>query len=120
MNLRRYSVGGEPRTAAQLGTQVRRRTESAGSGDHIEAFLAAFQRPAGQGDPPLGQPGERSRGRLGAEATVQGGGADGGAGGEAVGASLLLLEPSGTSAVGDLHDDVPHHVDAITGHALEG
>ncbi|MFF6906699.1 cupin domain-containing protein [Streptomyces sp. NPDC012389] len=34
------------------------------------------------------------------------------------GASLLLLEPSGTSTVGDAHDPVPDHVDATTGHAL--
>ncbi|MFI6059284.1 cupin domain-containing protein [Streptomyces sp. NPDC051286] len=34
------------------------------------------------------------------------------------GASLLLFEPSGTSTVGDRHDDVPGHVDATTGHAL--
>jgi mannose-6-phosphate isomerase-like protein (cupin superfamily) len=36
------------------------------------------------------------------------------------GASLLLFEPSGTSTVGDRHDDVPGHVDATTGHALGG
>ncbi|MGW3659188.1 cupin domain-containing protein [Streptomyces sp. NPDC005151] len=36
------------------------------------------------------------------------------------GASLLLFEPSGTSSVGDRHDDVPDHVDATTGHTLEG
>ncbi|MEW2488273.1 cupin domain-containing protein [Streptomyces sp. NPDC048411] len=35
------------------------------------------------------------------------------------GASLLLFEPSGTSTVGDRHDNVPEHVDATTGHALE-
>lgn len=34
------------------------------------------------------------------------------------GASILLFEPSGTSSVGDRHDDVPDHVDATTGHAL--
>ncbi|MEU3278311.1 cupin domain-containing protein [Streptomyces antibioticus] len=31
---------------------------------------------------------------------------------------LLLLEPSGTSSVGDHHDDIPSHVDATTGHTL--
>ncbi|MFF4505523.1 cupin domain-containing protein [Streptomyces sp. NPDC001401] len=31
---------------------------------------------------------------------------------------ILLLEPTGTSTVGDRHDDVPSHVDATTGHAL--
>jgi mannose-6-phosphate isomerase-like protein (cupin superfamily) len=36
------------------------------------------------------------------------------------GASLLLFEPSGTSTVGDRHDDVPGHVDATTGHTLGG
>ncbi|WP_007025711.1 cupin domain-containing protein [Saccharomonospora iraqiensis] len=35
------------------------------------------------------------------------------------GASLLLFEPSGTSSVGDRHDEVPDHVDATTGHALD-
>ncbi|MEW2401626.1 cupin domain-containing protein [Streptomyces sp. NPDC046862] len=34
------------------------------------------------------------------------------------GASILLLEPSGTLTVGDRHDEVPDHVDATTGHAL--
>jgi mannose-6-phosphate isomerase-like protein (cupin superfamily) len=36
------------------------------------------------------------------------------------GASLLLFEPSGTSSVGDRHDEVPGHVDATAGHALSG
>ncbi|GGL90681.1 cupin [Streptomyces fumigatiscleroticus] len=31
---------------------------------------------------------------------------------------ILLLEPSGTSTVGDRHDEIPDHVDATTGHAL--
>ncbi|QNP71427.1 cupin domain-containing protein [Streptomyces roseirectus] len=31
---------------------------------------------------------------------------------------ILVLEPTGTSTVGDRHDDVPDHVDATTGHAL--
>jgi mannose-6-phosphate isomerase-like protein (cupin superfamily) len=34
------------------------------------------------------------------------------------GASILMLEPTGTSSVGDRHEDVPDHVDATTGHAL--
>ncbi|MEV0808857.1 cupin domain-containing protein [Micromonospora sp. NPDC050200] len=34
------------------------------------------------------------------------------------GASILMFEPSGTSSVGDRHDEVPDHVDATTGHAL--
>ncbi|MBM0259809.1 cupin domain-containing protein [Micromonospora sp. 4G55] len=34
------------------------------------------------------------------------------------GASILMFEPSGTSSVGDRHDEVPKHVDATTGHAL--
>jgi hypothetical protein len=29
-----------------------------------------------------------------------------------------MLEPTGTSSVGDRHEDVPDHVDATTGHAL--
>jgi mannose-6-phosphate isomerase-like protein (cupin superfamily) len=36
------------------------------------------------------------------------------------GASILLLEPSGTSTVGDRHDEIPAHVDATTGHPLDG
>ncbi|MFI6515899.1 cupin domain-containing protein [Spirillospora sp. NPDC050679] len=35
------------------------------------------------------------------------------------GASILLFEPTGTLSVGDRHDDVPDHVDATTGHALD-
>jgi mannose-6-phosphate isomerase-like protein (cupin superfamily) len=31
---------------------------------------------------------------------------------------ILLLEPTGTSTVGDRHDAVPDHVDVTTGHAL--
>ncbi|MGW4905376.1 cupin domain-containing protein [Streptomyces sp. NPDC004270] len=34
------------------------------------------------------------------------------------GASILLFEPTGTSTVGDRHDEIPPHVDATTGHAL--
>lgn len=34
------------------------------------------------------------------------------------GASILMLEPSGTLTVGDTHDEVPDHVDATTGHPL--
>ncbi|MFE9206735.1 cupin domain-containing protein [Micromonospora sp. NPDC007230] len=34
------------------------------------------------------------------------------------GASILMFEPSGTSSVGDRHDEVPDHVDATTGHRL--
>lgn len=36
------------------------------------------------------------------------------------GARILLFEPSGTSTVGDRHEEVPDHVDATTGHALTG
>ncbi|MFJ4007558.1 cupin domain-containing protein [Streptomyces sp. NPDC090023] len=32
---------------------------------------------------------------------------------------ILLLEPTGTLSVGDRHDEVPDHVDATTGHALD-
>ncbi|MFB7030602.1 MULTISPECIES: cupin domain-containing protein [unclassified Streptomyces] len=35
------------------------------------------------------------------------------------GASILMFEPTGTSTVGDRHDEVPSHVDATTGHALD-
>jgi mannose-6-phosphate isomerase-like protein (cupin superfamily) len=35
------------------------------------------------------------------------------------GASILMFEPTGTSTVGDRHDDVPGHVDATTGHRLD-
>lgn len=31
---------------------------------------------------------------------------------------ILLLEPTGTSTVGDRHDEIPSHVDVTTGHAL--
>ncbi|MFF8658405.1 cupin domain-containing protein [Streptomyces huasconensis] len=34
------------------------------------------------------------------------------------GARILLFEPTGTSTVGDRHEEVPDHVDATTGHAL--
>ncbi|WP_410640540.1 cupin domain-containing protein [Amycolatopsis sp. lyj-346] len=34
------------------------------------------------------------------------------------GASVLLVEPSGTLSVGDAHDDVPAHVDVTTGHLV--
>jgi mannose-6-phosphate isomerase-like protein (cupin superfamily) len=34
------------------------------------------------------------------------------------GASILMFEPTGTSTVGDRHDQVPDHVDATTGHSL--
>ncbi|MFF4778133.1 cupin domain-containing protein [Microtetraspora fusca] len=34
------------------------------------------------------------------------------------GASILLFEPTGTSSVGDRHDEIPDHVDATTGHPL--
>lgn len=35
-----------------------------------------------------------------------------------VATEILLLEPTGTSTVGDRHEAVPAHVDATTGHAL--
>ncbi|RKT09633.1 mannose-6-phosphate isomerase-like protein (cupin superfamily) [Streptomyces sp. 1114.5] len=35
------------------------------------------------------------------------------------GASILMFEPTGTPTVGDRHDDIPDHVDATTGHALD-
>ncbi|KUM94819.1 cupin [Streptomyces cellostaticus] len=31
---------------------------------------------------------------------------------------ILVIEPTGTSTVGDRHDEVPDHVDATAGHAL--
>jgi len=34
------------------------------------------------------------------------------------GASILMVEPTGTPTVGDRHEDVPDQVDATTGHAL--
>ncbi|MFJ6573907.1 cupin domain-containing protein [Streptomyces sp. NPDC091292] len=34
------------------------------------------------------------------------------------GTEILLLEPTGTSTVGDHHDEIPSHVDATTGHGL--
>ncbi|OHV31561.1 MULTISPECIES: cupin domain-containing protein [Pseudofrankia] len=34
------------------------------------------------------------------------------------GASILMFEPTGTSTVGDRHEEVPDHVDATTGHPL--
>jgi len=35
------------------------------------------------------------------------------------GAEILMFEPAGTPTVGDSHDEIPDHVDATTGHALE-
>ncbi len=35
------------------------------------------------------------------------------------GASILLVEPTGTLSVGDRHDPLPDHVEATTGHALD-
>ncbi len=35
------------------------------------------------------------------------------------GAAILLFEPTGTPTVGDRHDEIPDHVDATTGHALD-
>ncbi|GAA2085942.1 cupin domain-containing protein [Kitasatospora saccharophila] len=35
------------------------------------------------------------------------------------GAAILLFEPTGTPTVGDRHEEVPAHVDATTGHALD-
>ncbi|MGW3337361.1 cupin domain-containing protein [Streptomyces sp. NPDC001009] len=32
---------------------------------------------------------------------------------------ILVFEPTGTLSVGDRHDEVPDHVDATTGHALD-
>lgn len=34
------------------------------------------------------------------------------------GASVLVIEPAGTSTVGDRHEHIPAHVDATTGHPL--
>ncbi|MFG1606105.1 cupin domain-containing protein [Actinoplanes sp. NPDC049265] len=34
------------------------------------------------------------------------------------GASILMVEPTGTLTVGDRHEDVPDHIDATIGHAL--
>ncbi|MDT0329546.1 cupin domain-containing protein [Nocardiopsis lambiniae] len=36
------------------------------------------------------------------------------------GASILLFEPTGTLTVGERHEEIPDHVDATTGHPLEG
>jgi mannose-6-phosphate isomerase-like protein (cupin superfamily) len=36
----------------------------------------------------------------------------------AAGARVLMIEPSGTSTVGDRHEEVPDHVDATAGHPL--
>ncbi|WRZ91771.1 cupin domain-containing protein [Streptomyces sp. NBC_01007] len=35
------------------------------------------------------------------------------------GAAILLFEPTGTLTVGDRHEEIPTHVDATTGHALD-
>ncbi|MFF4539657.1 cupin domain-containing protein [Streptomyces aureus] len=35
------------------------------------------------------------------------------------GASILMFEPTGTLTVGDRHEEIPAHVDATTGHALD-
>lgn len=34
------------------------------------------------------------------------------------GASVLLLEPTGTPTVGDNHEEIPDYIDATTGHEL--
>ncbi|WP_430781597.1 cupin domain-containing protein [Actinoplanes sp. G11-F43] len=34
------------------------------------------------------------------------------------GASILMVEPSGTMTVGDRHEEVPDHVDATAGHQI--
>lgn len=34
------------------------------------------------------------------------------------GTAILMFEPTGTPTVGDRHDEIPDHVDATTGHAL--
>ncbi|WP_405605841.1 cupin domain-containing protein [Streptomyces sp. NBC_01410] len=34
------------------------------------------------------------------------------------GASILMIEPTGTLTVGDRHEDVPDYIDATTGHRL--
>ncbi|MER7107595.1 cupin domain-containing protein [Streptomyces sp. NPDC000229] len=34
------------------------------------------------------------------------------------GTAFLMFEPAGTPTVGDHHDEIPDHVDATTGHAL--
>jgi mannose-6-phosphate isomerase-like protein (cupin superfamily) len=36
------------------------------------------------------------------------------------GAAILMFEPTGTSTVGDRHDEIPDHVDSTTGHELSG
>lgn len=36
----------------------------------------------------------------------------------AVGASILMFEPTGTATVGDRHDLIPEHIDVTTGHTL--
>ncbi len=36
----------------------------------------------------------------------------------AQGASILMFEPTGTTNVGDQHDDVPGYIQATTGHTL--
>ncbi|MFJ3876027.1 cupin domain-containing protein [Streptomyces sp. NPDC090077] len=36
------------------------------------------------------------------------------------GAAILMFEPTGTPTVGDRHEEVPDHVDATTGHPLDG
>ncbi|MCX4545948.1 cupin domain-containing protein [Streptomyces sp. NBC_01565] len=33
--------------------------------------------------------------------------------------AILMFEPTGTPTVGDRHDEIPAHVDATTGHALD-
>jgi mannose-6-phosphate isomerase-like protein (cupin superfamily) len=35
------------------------------------------------------------------------------------GAAILMFEPTGTPTVGDHHAEVPDHIDATTGHALD-
>lgn len=35
------------------------------------------------------------------------------------GASILVVEPSGTMSTGDVHDAIPDHVDSTIGHVLQ-
>ncbi|GGU59610.1 hypothetical protein GCM10010211_25690 [Streptomyces albospinus] len=58
----------QPGLAAHQGAQIARRAQAALPGDDVEAGLAAFDQPAGEGEPFAGEPGQRGGVRLGAEA----------------------------------------------------
>ena len=88
--------GGEAGFAAHQGAEVGGGAESGAAGDDVEALLPQFDEAAGEGDAFAGEPGEWGGAKLGLEAAVQGGGADGclcGEVGDGEGGVEVLLGP---------------------------